>query len=277
MAGHQRAMLREFLPDLAKGMFRDVSRVSCALATLRWGRALAGRVLRTGRTSSGFEKSHRAGRRNSNRGTGQEIIKAMASFRSTSALDRALRGQRTPSPPARSSPRQRRPLGLRGASAVAARCCAGTLERSFDLSKSKPARSVQLSARKARSKKAVGHHPQRANSKQARVLGLLSRPSGPPSRVSCEAPAGGITRCAGFLLVWCARSRAQARIREGWQTLTGLQPERPRCKSGNPRRRCIAMRQPLTGGRIAADHPHPLACARCTSANLAGRIQALFF
>ena len=72
-----------------------------------------------------------------------------------------------PSPPARSSPRQRRPLGLRGASAVAARCCAGTLERSFDMSKSKPARSVGLrSARKARSKKAVGHQPQRAEPKQ---------------------------------------------------------------------------------------------------------------
>ena len=39
--------------------------------------------------------------------------------------------------------------------------CAGTLERSFDMSKSKPARSVRLrSARKARSKKAVGHQPQ---------------------------------------------------------------------------------------------------------------------
>ena len=47
------------------------------------------------------------------------------------------------------------------------------------MSKSKPARSVRLrSARKARSKKAVGHQPQRADSKQARVLGLLSRPSG---------------------------------------------------------------------------------------------------
>jgi Protein of unknown function (DUF3489) len=53
------------------------------------------------------------------------------------------------------------------------------MERSFDMSKSKPARSVRLrSARKARSNKAVGHQPQRADSKQARVLGLLSRPSG---------------------------------------------------------------------------------------------------
>jgi hypothetical protein len=47
------------------------------------------------------------------------------------------------------------------------------------MSRSKPARSVRRRcARKARSNKAVGHQPQRADSKQARVLGLLSRPSG---------------------------------------------------------------------------------------------------
>ena len=47
------------------------------------------------------------------------------------------------------------------------------------MSKSKPARSVRRrSVRKARSKKAVAHQPQRADSKQAWVLGLLSRPSG---------------------------------------------------------------------------------------------------
>jgi Protein of unknown function (DUF3489) len=47
------------------------------------------------------------------------------------------------------------------------------------MSKSKAARSVgRRSARKARSNRPVGHQPQRANSKQARVLGLLSRPSG---------------------------------------------------------------------------------------------------
>ena len=47
------------------------------------------------------------------------------------------------------------------------------------MSKSKPARSVRRrSVRKARSNKAVAHQPQRADSKQARVLGLLSRPSG---------------------------------------------------------------------------------------------------
>ena len=42
------------------------------------------------------------------------------------------------------------------------------------MSKSKPARSVGLrSARKARSKKAVGHQPQRADSKQARPAGKI--------------------------------------------------------------------------------------------------------
>jgi Protein of unknown function (DUF3489) len=47
------------------------------------------------------------------------------------------------------------------------------------MSKSKPARSVRRrSARKVRSNKALAHQPQRAVSKQARVLGLLSRPSG---------------------------------------------------------------------------------------------------
>ena len=47
------------------------------------------------------------------------------------------------------------------------------------MSKSKPARFIRRrSARKARTKKAVGHQPQRTDSKQARVLGLLSRPSG---------------------------------------------------------------------------------------------------
>jgi len=47
------------------------------------------------------------------------------------------------------------------------------------MSKGKPARSVRRrSVRKSRSKKAVGHQPQRTDSKQARVLGLLSRPSG---------------------------------------------------------------------------------------------------
>jgi hypothetical protein len=45
------------------------------------------------------------------------------------------------------------------------------------MSKSKPAPG-RRSARTARSKKAVGHQPERADSKQARVLGLLSRPSG---------------------------------------------------------------------------------------------------
>ena len=63
------------------------------------------------------------------------------------------------------------------------------------MSKSKRARSTKVrSASKARSKaagsKIVGHHQRRANSKQARVLGLLSRPSG--------ASIGTIMQCTGW-------------------------------------------------------------------------------
>jgi hypothetical protein len=57
------------------------------------------------------------------------------------------------------------------------------MERSFDMSKSKRARSIKArSAPKIRSKAATrqsaAHHGTRANSKQARVLGLLRRPTG---------------------------------------------------------------------------------------------------
>jgi Protein of unknown function (DUF3489) len=57
------------------------------------------------------------------------------------------------------------------------------MERSFDMSKRKRARSIKArSASKIRSKtgtrKSAAHHRQRANSKQARVLGLLRRPNG---------------------------------------------------------------------------------------------------
>jgi hypothetical protein len=58
------------------------------------------------------------------------------------------------------------------------------MERSFDMSKSKRARPIKArSAPKTRSKagtrqSAAPHHGTRANSKQARVLGLLRRPSG---------------------------------------------------------------------------------------------------
>jgi hypothetical protein len=58
------------------------------------------------------------------------------------------------------------------------------MERSFDMSKSKRARSIKArSASKTRSKaatrkSAAPHHEARANSKQARVLGLLRRPNG---------------------------------------------------------------------------------------------------
>jgi Protein of unknown function (DUF3489) len=77
---------------------------------------------------------------------GEEVIRHGGSFRSTSALNRAMHVatenqafRLTPLPPPA-------PLGLRGASAVAARCCAGTMERSFDMSKSKPAKSRLRSA-----------------------------------------------------------------------------------------------------------------------------------
>jgi hypothetical protein len=74
-------------------------------------------------------------------------------------------------------------MGLRGVWVVAARCCAGTIERSFGMSKRKGARTRKArSASKVRAKaghrRIVGRHQRRANSKQSRVLGLLSRPSG---------------------------------------------------------------------------------------------------
>jgi uncharacterized protein DUF3489 len=58
------------------------------------------------------------------------------------------------------------------------------MERSFDMSKSKRARSIKArSTSKTRSKagarkSAAPHHGTRANSKQARVLRLLRRPTG---------------------------------------------------------------------------------------------------
>ena len=72
------------------------------------------------------------------------------------------------------------PLGLRGVWVVR-RAVADMMERSFDMSKSKGARS--RSAPKPRSKpgtrkSTTRHHRTRANSKQARVLALLRRPSG---------------------------------------------------------------------------------------------------
>jgi hypothetical protein len=58
------------------------------------------------------------------------------------------------------------------------------MERSFGMSRSKrartsKARSASQRRSKAAARKIVDHqHPRRANSKQARVLGLLRRPSG---------------------------------------------------------------------------------------------------
>src|SRR6266480_4978699 len=87
-----------------------------------------------------------------------------------------------PSQPARSS-RPASAIGPPRGLGGAARCCADSMERSFDMSKSKRARSIKArSASKIRSKtatrKSAAHQRTRANSKQARVLGLLRRPNG---------------------------------------------------------------------------------------------------
>jgi hypothetical protein len=57
------------------------------------------------------------------------------------------------------------------------------MERSFDMSKSKRARSIKARfasqiRSKAVTRKSAAHQRTRANSKQARVLGLLRRPNG---------------------------------------------------------------------------------------------------
>ena len=58
------------------------------------------------------------------------------------------------------------------------------MKRSFDMSKSKRARSIRarsasnIRSKAATRKSAAPHHGARANSKQARVLGLLRRPTG---------------------------------------------------------------------------------------------------
>jgi Protein of unknown function (DUF3489) len=75
------------------------------------------------------------------------------------------------------------PKGLRGVSVVVARYRAGTIERSFIMSKSKRARTTKTRSgtnvrSKSVSRKTADRHPQRTNSKQARVLELLRRPGG---------------------------------------------------------------------------------------------------
>jgi Protein of unknown function (DUF3489) len=65
---------------------------------------------------------------------------------------------------------------------MAARSCADAIERSFGMSKGKRGRIAKAQSSKVRAKAArgriVGHRQARTNSKQGRVLALLSGPNG---------------------------------------------------------------------------------------------------
>ena len=82
-------------------------------------------------------------------------------------------------------------MGLRGVWVVAARCCADTMREFLrcpkaNVRKAQKSRSVG----KVRSKRAGSKVAARAHSKQARVLGLLRRPSG--------ATIASIMQCTGW-------------------------------------------------------------------------------
>ena len=101
----------------------------------------------------------RAGQTSSNRGRAKKIIRVDVSFHSTSASNRAMHWP-TDTEPSRLAPPPASAARPPRASAVR-RALRRYLERSFEMSKSKPARSVRRrSVRKARSNKAVAHQLQ---------------------------------------------------------------------------------------------------------------------
>ena len=165
------------------------------------------------------------------------------------------------------------PRGLGGA----ARCCADSMERSFDMSKST---SVRGGSRRAPPPKSGPRLP------LARALLVITRRARIPSRRGCwgccagrpgprsppswNPPAGSRTRCGGSLLAWCARSSG-SRLpprRPTAAVSTGSLFERAAAEAGNGRG---ANRPPQT----AASLRPLLAGLRASSAGLRYRPRRL--